>query len=55
MKHLVIALVSILFFITAKSQYTLRLAVSEVATKKLDDIYVAEVLIIGTPKMRSTN
>jgi enterochelin esterase-like enzyme len=41
MKHLVIALLFFLGISAAKAQYTLRLLVNEVATKKLEDIYVA--------------
>jgi predicted alpha/beta superfamily hydrolase len=40
MKHFVIALLLLIIFTPARSQYTLRLIVNEVATKKLDDIYV---------------
>src|SRR4051812_5473738 len=41
MKQFVVALFSLLAFSAGFGQYTLRLAVSNVATKKQDDIYVS--------------
>src|SRR6478672_7989935 len=41
MKHFLVALFSFLVCSASYAQYTVRLAVNEVATKKQDDIYVS--------------